>query len=214
MSLTIEMDLRSTIGEARDQGRSRPTCMAFAVSAAHEASRASTDYLSPEFLFYSGAKRSHGDPKRGLTQTAVAEAISNDGQPVEEAWPYSQTLPDIASWKPPPNCDPVFKVSVTFASRTLAEVRALIRSGAPALLLMTLTTAMYVPDAEGIVRSGAVDKVTTNRHALLAVGSAHDGSGEYLLVRNSWGLGWGMQGHAWFHDSCFGGRLHAVGVIS
>src|SRR5687768_10429943 len=99
MSLTIDMDLRSTLGEARDQG-SRPTCMAFAVSAAHEASRA-TDYLSPEFLFYSGAKRTHGDPKRGLTQAAVADALSMDGQPAEEAWPYSQSVPDMASWKPP-----------------------------------------------------------------------------------------------------------------
>ena len=213
MSLTIDMDLRSTLGEARDQG-SRPTCMAFAVSAAHEATRSSTDYLSAEFLFYSGTRRSHGDPKRGLTQVAVADALSNDGQPVEGAWPYSLTVPDVAAWKPPANCDPVFKASVTFASRTLAEVLALLRSGAPALLLMTLTTAMYVPDAEGIVRSGPGDRVTTNRHALLAVGSGHDGAGEYLLVRNSWGTGWGIQGHAWFHDSCFSGRLHAVGVIS
>jgi hypothetical protein len=213
MSLTIDMDLRSILAEARDQGP-RPTCMAFAVSAAHEASRGSTYYLSPEFLFFSGAQRSHGDPKRGLTPAAVADALLKDGQPAEEAWPYGQTVPDIGTWKPPKKCDPVFKASVTFAWRTLAEVRALILSGVPALLLMTLTTAMYRPDAEGIVRSNPHDTLTTSRHALLAVGSAHASDGEYLLVRNSWGLFWGIQGHAWFHDSCFNGRLHAVGVIS
>lgn len=213
MSLTIDMDLRSMLGMARDQGP-RPTCMAFAVSAAHEASRASKDYLSAEFLFFCGAQRSHGDPNRGLAQPAVADALSNDGQPAEEAWPYRQIVPDIATWKAPSNCEPVLRASLAFASRTLAEVRALIRSGVPALLVMTLTTSMYLPDAEGIVRSRPGDTVTTSRHALLAVGSGRGGDGEYLLVRNSWGLDWGIQGHSWFHDSCFNGRLHAVGVIS
>src|SRR2546421_7994460 len=123
MTVVTDVDLRGELGEARDQ-RQRPTCLAFAVSAAHEASRKSAEYLSTEALFYCGAQRSHRDPKRGLSPTVVGETLKEDGQPVETAWPYLPDTPDAATWKLPAMSVPPHKAAVTFVPRTSAEVRA------------------------------------------------------------------------------------------
>ena len=188
--------------------------MVFSVSAAHEASRPSNEYLCTEFLFFRGVQRSHHDPDRGLTTAIVEEALRQDGQPVEDAWPYLDAVPDPTKWQPPTECEPVYNATIRFSTRTLSEVRDLLHGGVPVVLVVSLTTGMYTPDVNGIVRFSPTDSVTTSRHAWLAVGSGHNDGGEYLLVRNSWGSRWGSHGHAWIHDSCFNDRLHATGTIS
>jgi hypothetical protein len=211
--MTVDIDLRQMLGVARDQGK-RPTCLVFAVSAAHEASRSSTDYLSTEFLFFTGAQRSHRDPRRGLSTTAVREALSSDGQPVETAWPYQADSPIPSSWKVPPISEPAYKATATFMVRSVAEVRDVLGNGKPVLLIVSVTTAMYTPDSNGIIRRGPNDSVTAGRHALLAIGSGHLDDDEYILVRNSWGLRWGDQGHGWLPDSYLLQQLQTTGVIS
>src|SRR5947207_1154610 len=100
MSITVDVDMRSSLGPSRDQGR-RPTCLAFAATAAHEASRPSAEYLSVEHLYYFGLQRSHRNPNRGLNKIAVTTALREDGQPLEPAWPYSADTPDQATWRAP-----------------------------------------------------------------------------------------------------------------
>ena len=213
MSVATDMDLRGKLGDVRDQGH-RPTCLAFAASAAHEASRTATDFLSTEFLFFAGAQRSHRNPRRGLSTIAVAEALRTDGQPVESAWPYQSDNPDAATWKCPPISEPYHRATVTFAPRTVVAIRALLGAGTPVLLVASVTLAMYAPDAEGIVRGGSTDSTVARKHALLAVGSGHGPDGEYILVRNSWGLHWGIEGHGWLPDAYLAGQLQSTGVIS
>jgi C1A family cysteine protease len=212
MSVTIDVDLRDKLDCARDQG-SRPTCMVFAVSAAHEFKRGASEYLSAEYLFYSGAQRTHKDPKQGLTRNAVRDALRHDGQPLETAWPYLEAPPDAADWKPPVTVQVTHKVTIEFAARTVAEVRAIVKSGTPVTLVVMATLAMYTPDAHGVVRACVGDKVTS-RHALLAVGSGHADDGEYLLVRNSWGQSWGQAGHGWLHDPYLAPQLEISGMIT
>ncbi|WP_437486756.1 C1 family peptidase [Sorangium sp. So ce1014] len=213
MTITIDADLRDRLAEARDQGQ-RPTCLVFAVSAAHEAKRGSSDYLSPEFLFYSGVQRSHNDPKKGLTRSVVRDALIHDGQPPEIVWPYAVKTPDASNWKPPAVTVPTHKATIAFAQRDVVQVRELIQTGTPVLLIVTLTVAMYTPDKDAIVRARAGDTVTTRRHALLAVGSGHSGDGQYMLVRNSWGTTWGQAGHGWLHDLYLTPQLEMTGVIT
>ncbi|WP_437334269.1 C1 family peptidase [Sorangium sp. So ce394] len=213
MTITIDADLRDRLAEARDQGQ-RPTCLVFAVSAAHEAKRNSHDYLSPEFLFYSGAQRSHKDLKKGLTRNAVRDALMYDGQPLDAVWPYAVKAPDASDWRPPADAALTHKATIDFSQRSVAQVRELIHSGTPVLLIVTLTVAMYTPDKEAIVRGHAGDTVTTSRHALLAVGSGHSDDGQYMLVRNSWGTTWGQAGHGWLHDLYLTPQLQMTGVIA
>ena len=213
MSVAIDIDLRDRLGDARDQ-RKRPTCLVFAVSGAHEASRASNDYLSPEFLFYCGVHRSHKDPTRGLTRISVREALLLDGQPIESFWPYLQATPKMSEWKAPTPGAPTNKATIDFGPRTVSDIRNILHAGRPVLLVIAITIAMYSPDQDAIVRARIGDSVTTSRHAVLAVGSGHADDGEYILVRNSWGLRWGHAGHGWLHDLYLVPHLQTTGIIT
>ena len=213
MSVTVDIDLRNKLGEARDQ-KQRPTCLVFAASSAHEASRPVTEYLSVEYLFYIGAQRSHQDPNRGLTQSAVQTALQENGQPTEAAWPYQHEAPEAANWKPPAITAPYHRATLDFGPRTTDEVRDVLSAGTPVLLVLELTLAMYIPESGGLVRLRTGDSVTTRRHAVLAVGSGHADDGEYVLVRNSWGLHWGHEGHGWLHQDYVSAHVHTTAVIS
>jgi C1A family cysteine protease len=46
------------------------------------------------------------------------------------------------------------------------------------------------------------------------VGFGHDKDGSYILVRNSWGLRWGVQGHGWLHDAYLEPLMVTTGVLS
>ena len=212
MTVVTDVDLRTELGEARDQ-RQRPTCLAFAISAAHEVSRKIPEYLSTEFLFYFGVRRSHGNPKRGLSCTAASYALRDDGQPVESAWPYLPDSPDASTWRVPAISVASHKAVVAFVPRTLAEIRALVSAGVPVVLVVVLTVAMYAPDQAGIVRVSPTDRPVASKHALLAVGSGRGVDGEYILVRNSWGRNWGILGHGWLHDAYLAAQLQNTGVI-
>ena len=211
MSITVDTDLRPLLGPARNQGQ-RPTCLAFAATSAHEASRNPVCYLSTEHLVFHGVQRSHRNPRRGLNQVAVAQALEYDGQPDEAAWPYSTQMPEARTWTPPTTPDTLHRARLTFSPRNVGEVRDVVQQGAPVVLLVSATNAMYVPDAEGVVRPGPSDAMTT-RHALLAVGSGHADDGRYLLVRNSWGLDWGNQGHGWLPEPYVAAHLYDTGLI-
>jgi hypothetical protein len=212
VSITVDVDLRDHLNAPRDQGQ-RPTCLVFAISAAHEFSRGASDYLSPEHLHYVSAQRVHKDPNQGLSRNVVREALINDGQSFEVDWPYQASVAAIAAWTPPAALQTIHKATIDFASRTIDQVRGLLRAGAPVTLHLMMSEAMYTPDAHGVIRARRGDRPTT-RHALLAVGSGHDEDGEYLLVRNSWGSTWGLAGHGWLHDPYLAPRLEMTGTIT
>jgi len=208
--MNVGVDLRQSFGPSRDQGP-RPTCLVFATSAAHEAGRGDARYLSVEYLYFMGAKRSHGDPKLGLSPRAIWDALQKDGQPHETGWPYKPKAPAVSKWKAP-SVAPVYKASLAFASRTVAEVVALLQNGKPVILGLALTKRFYIPDGEARVLPdpGAVE---TAKHAVLAVGTGTDPNGQYLLIRNSWGETWGDAGHAWLHEEYVRERVLTTGVI-
>lgn len=212
MSISVDTDLRSLLGPARNQGH-RPTCLAFAATAAHEASRQGSCYLSTEYLAFYGAQRSHCNPARGLTSASVVQALEYDGQPSETVWPYSRQMPDSESWAPPPTPYTCHKARIRFSARSVSEVLEIVEHGAPVILIVSVTSAMYRPDAQGVVRPDRSDELTMCRHALLAVGSGHAEDGTYVLVRNSWGRAWGTQGHGWLPEPYVAENLNSTGFI-
>ena len=212
MSICVDTDLRSLLGPARDQGP-RPTCLAFAATAAHEVARHPSCYLSTEYLAFYGARRSHCTPERGLSPESVAQALEYDGQPAETVWPYSTEMPDFRTWTPPTTTYTLHRARIRFSARSVGEVREMVRGGVPVVLIVSVTSAMYTPDAEGVVRPSPSDELIARHHALLAVGSGHAEDGAYLLVRNSWGRAWGTQGHGWLPERYIAAQLNSTGLI-
>jgi hypothetical protein len=92
------------------------------------------------------------------------------------------------------------------------DVTAILQSlddGVPVIILLMLSPSFFAPSAEGIVslKPGELPE-PSQRHAVIAVGYGHQVGGETaILIRNSWGADWGIEGHAWVTESYLAPRL-------
>jgi C1A family cysteine protease len=84
----------------------------------------------------------------------------------------------------------------------------MLEAGCPVVVTMLLGARFYDPVA-GIVELGAGD-VDTAYHAVLAVGHGVEDRKRYILVRNSWGIDWGLKGHAWVAVEYLEPRFHKL----
>ncbi|MDR3636409.1 MAG: C1 family peptidase [Isosphaeraceae bacterium] len=209
-SITIVRDLRGQFGAAREQGL-RPTCLAFAASDAHAAVRDSTwSDLSCEYLFYHAIQRQGASHTAGTNIPSIRDALDQDGQPLEAGWPYLQAVPK--SWKPPAKVGAVFRR----ASKTLAgkfgRAWQKVTAGAPVLVGMSISNSFYAPKAGVVDSTEAVD--ITRRHAVIAVAAGDQAGARFLMVRNSWGAGWGLAGYAWIAERYMNPRIMEMVTVN
>lgn len=208
----IVNDLRNRFGTVRDQGP-RPTCLAMSASDLHGCHHGAVT-LSAEYLFYQGIRRmTSPDPQAGLTTGAVSAALISDGQPLEVVWPYRPALPE--PWSPPEALGQIWKGEIRFRKETAKEVARILGTDMPLVLGLSLTTAFFNPDANGRLSVHQGDADTPHRHAVVGVGAARSPDGEdHVLVRNSWGANWGLNGHAWISVRYLEKRLLWIGSIN
>jgi hypothetical protein len=206
------VDLRGSFGPARDQNP-RPTCMAFAASDAHAGARSGWTPLSAEWAYYHAVKREGGLPHQGASLNAMLATIKSDGQPVEEEWPYSNVPSDVASWAPPAPARQLFFRDHGLGALTVNDVIDQLNAGSPVLVTMTLSNAFFRPTAGGTVeRIEPPDPKL--RHAVVAVGYGERASTNFVLVRNSWGESWGIEGHAWISIDYLTPRLTGAAILT
>jgi Papain family cysteine protease len=212
--LTIETDLRPMFGPPRDQ-QERPTCLAFAASDAHAGLRPDWLPLSCEFAFYHAQRRSNRSPVQGATLGSMLETLRLDGQPAEADWPYLSSLPpDHTNWLPPASINQVFRRGGAAIADVLMTVVGKLHQQEPVILLTTLSSSFFAPTIEGIVdpaQGEAPDPAL--RHAVVAVGHGTFNGSTAILVRNSWGQEWGINGHAWLTESFLTPRLFAAACL-
>ena len=213
-AIDMKRDLRSRFGLARDQ-RSRQTCLAFAMSDSHAAARGDPwAPLSCEYLFYHAKLRDKRPAHEGTTIAAIRTAMRLDGQPLEIDWPYMDVLPqDLDKWKPPTGVGTVYRrASVTRAS-AFTNVWDAIEADTPAVVVMTISNAFFLPDADCVVDSTeSVDP--SLRHAVLAVAIGVRASDKFILVRNSWGDQWGCSGYAWLSEKYATPRILSTIIVN
>jgi C1A family cysteine protease len=195
--ITACVDLRPDLLDVHDQGRRR-TCLAIASTIAHEHHIGQRQPLSVEYLFYQTvALSAAADPDQGSSMEEAALALSREGQPVSTAWPYQPAQAYGADWSPPPFNSEAYKVVMTPGTMSFDEIAVSLSAGRTVVIGLFITDAFIRCDASGIIADASTDPERSG-HAVLAVGRGSDLSGgDFLLVRNSWGTGWGMQGHAW-----------------
>jgi Papain family cysteine protease len=189
------MIVDTTSMPVRDQG-ARGTCLAFAVSAAHEHCRSRGNALSPEYLYWA-AKRRDGSPAAdGTTIDAAVAALRDDGQPLESIWPYDphRVVPSTTYAPPPIAISDLFRRTSTTPAATMRLITDALSLGKLPVLALDLTTYFFNPIGGRIDASPA--KIE-GAHAVVAVGFGQDPStGLSLVIRNSWTETWGMKGHA------------------
>jgi hypothetical protein len=201
----VELDLRSVLLPVRDQGP-RPTCLAHAVSAAHEHARRTGSYLSPEYLhFFSDPT----DSSCARSVVQVAKALQHDGQAEEATCPY---LPAgrPSGWQPP-NGVPVFRRSSEPKMATPATVERLVRRGSVPVLGITLSESFFDPHAPWVISShGSI----RGNHAVICVGLGRGHGNRIFLVRNSWGTDWGDAGYAWLDEGFLAQHLKEILLLT
>jgi hypothetical protein len=212
--IDIKVDLRPQFGPVRDQG-SRPTCLAFAVSDTHAGLRTGWSALSCEFAFFHAQRRANRPPGTGALLSAMLDAVHHDGQPDEDGWPYlSQTPSDPQSWVPPSDVGPLFCRNGSASAHDLSSIIAALDQQTPAILLTTLSLSFFSPASGGVV-DPANDELPdpARRHAIVAVGHGLLNSEPVILIRNSWGNAWGINGYAWLTERFLQPRLFAAALL-
>jgi C1A family cysteine protease len=205
-------DLRALLPPVRDQGQ-RGTCVAFAVTAAHEVARAAgvavSEDLSEEALYW-GCKLIDGNWRTGTRFTSAAAALAATGQPLEAAWPYDPRRAAGIAYGPPTAPSPDWHLSrMDPASLDLPAVRAELDVGRPVVVGLVVFDTLFLPSAAGRVDAPPPGSRARGRHAVLAVG--HDAGA--LLIRNSWGTTWALGGYGWLSDDYAERHVHEAWVI-
>jgi len=206
------IDLRAQFGPTRDQ-KQRPTCMAFAASDSHAAARGNFESLSTEFAhFHAVRRRRPFNPHSGVSFSLMAQSIHEDGQPPEAIWPYLPALPaNLGEWKPPHDCKPIFRRQHQIEQASVERVYQYLRDSRPVVITMTISSSFFRPSHEGII-TGSLTEPPVNSHAVVAVGYGTNQQSLAVLVRNSWGDRWGLQGHAWITEEYLRPRMLKIGT--
>jgi len=214
MTVKISRDLRHLFGPVRDQGQ-RPTCLAFAASDAHAALRGVWSPLSCEYAFYHAQKRATRSPHDGATLPSMLESLRQYGQPHETAWPYLDVLPaDLAQWQPPVVLTPIFRRAGDTGTETVDAIIAELEKDRPALTLIRLSRSFDWIAADHIVDPAANERPELlRRHAVVAVGHGEAKGQRVVLVRNSWGDGWGDHGYGWLTENFLGPRVFRIAIL-
>jgi hypothetical protein len=191
MNITLLVDHRQSVGPIRDQG-ARPTCLSFAATSAHEHARRSTMALSPEYLHYF---MSVSDPRAGASFPELARALRNPGQPSEADCPYCHNgLPP--GWLPPPGVK-LYRRESDLMDPVADEVETMLTAGSAPILGISLPDGFFSPAPPWLISH---DGPIRGFHAVVAVGLGKVDTLRYFLVRNSWGIEWGDNGHVWLDD--------------
>lgn len=212
--ITISVDLRASFGPARNQGP-RPTCLAFAASDAHAGLRAGWRPLSCEYVFYQAQRRAGRPPDTGALLSSMLVALRENGQPEEAGWPYLSTTPsDAAAWSPPADIGALFGRNGATAPHSVDQMIKELDQGRPVIVLMMLSRAFYQRNLQGVVDPAPGEQPEPERrHAVVAVGHGMVDRQRAVLVRNSWGPGWGDAGYGWLTEQFLAPRIYATATL-
>lgn len=191
---------------SRDQGN-RGSCVAFSLAGIKGVP--SNLLLSPEYAYLATVHQSPAwKPNAGL-DVRIAIAATGTGLPEDHHFPYQQNEPG-QPLPPMPSGLSLHGPDLTLLATDLDKIKQWLGMGRPVGVLVS-TTQSFMRPIDGVVAFEA--NVFPGRHAVVIVGYGHDQLGtEHYLICNSWGVSWGVNGHAWVphsylttHASCIYG---------
>ena len=213
--ITIAADLRGQMEPVRDQGR-RPTCLAFAASATHRAAHEHPSELCPEWLYYHATRRDGLRPDQGSTIEATCAVIPVEGQPDEGFWPYRSDTNPTPYW-PPGETPTVVRCDTGQRNGEAERWQRELDARRPVTIALFISPIFYAPagfaGSEAVMGDDAEPIDPALVHAVVLAGYGDRRGTRHFLIRNSWGLGWGWAGHAWFPETYLARRFVGAFVI-
>lgn len=193
------VDLTSQIAsDVMNQGP-RPTCVACAVAAAHEAERYGFE-AAIEPVWWRLREWGLADHD-GTTLRSAGQALPHTGHCDAHFWPYNDSLgfdtepPPAAAGTPPWTRANLSSVVVAHDGVEEAIEREL-AADHPVVLVVEVSTDFRHPEPDGFIPVPLITAPAEGYHAVVIVGAWTDPThGRVFLIRNSWSEYWGAGGH-------------------
>jgi hypothetical protein len=144
------------------------------------------------------------DINSGVSIHAVRRALVETGHPSESECPYS-AVRRPTKWVPANPRGDVWRRITAESTPTWGVVHSTLSANHPIVIVLSITDDFYDP-RDGLVSEAS--GTSRARHAVLGV--ALHPTENRVLVRNSWGKEWGIDGHAWLSASYLQARCIAL----
>jgi hypothetical protein len=195
------IDHRPAQTPVRDQG-DRPTCVAFAVSAAHEWHAADGVARSGEDAMWAAHQVNEIPGREETTVSWALEGLDRHQHGSEAAWPYG--TPRWTSGRPAAALDSANRRALPdwhdLGSASFDTVADQLELGRPVVLTLRVVAAAWYHDDDLV--DAEPNLKTPGNHAVLAVGTLD--APDRLIIKNSWGVDWGDAGYGYvtrrYHD--------------
>jgi C1A family cysteine protease len=198
--LPASIDLRGHCPPVYNQG-DLGSCTANAIAGAMEFDRKKqnlSDFVPSRLFIYYNERAMEGSIgyDAGAQIRDGVKSVNKIGAPPEADWPY-----DIAKFtkKPPSKAYRDAKLDRAIQYQrlvpTLAQLQGCLASGFGFVFGFTVYESFYYPEVgqTGIMPMPQPTEKKLGGHAVMAVG--YDNASRRMIVRNSWGTGWGQAGY-------------------
>jgi len=197
-----DVDLRPGCAPVYDQG-SLGSCTANAVGAMFQFvdKKMDSDNFVPSRLFtYYNSREMIGTISydSGAYIRDAIKSVNKHGACPESLWPY--VIKDFTK-KPAASCytEALEHQTIKYmrVGRSLSEMQVCLTEGYPFVYGFTVYESFmsHVVKETGMVPMPQKGEKVIGGHAVMAVG--YNKKKKMMLVRNSWGKGWGLDGHFW-----------------
>lgn len=190
------IDHRDQQSQVRNQG-DRGTCVAFAVSAAHEWVGAQIATRSPEDAMWAAHEvMPQAAQGEGTSVNYALIGLAKHDHAGEGAWPYGE--PEWRSGRTVAALEARNRETLPrwrrLSDQRLRTIRAELEAQNAVVLTIGVVRRAWL-SIGGLIDVGHGEKVAGN-HAVLVIGASEteDADGE-LRIKNSWGEGWGEEGY-------------------